>query len=44
MKIIVVDGKKRLAIGTRSKPRETAWSRSRALPGLRRTPDRMVVT
>ena len=27
-----------------SKPGETAWSRSRALPGLRRTPDWMVVT
>jgi hypothetical protein len=28
-----------------SKPRETAWSRPRSLPGLRRwTPDRMVMT
>ena len=33
---IYVDGKKRLAVGTHSKPRETAWSRSGALSGLRK--------
>ena len=40
-----VNGKKwQDAIATHSKPRETAWSRSRALPGLRRTSDWMVMT
>jgi hypothetical protein len=41
---VYVDGKSELTAGTRSKLRETTWSRSRALSGLRRTLDRMVVT
>ena len=40
----VSTAKNELATGTRSKPRETAWSRSRALPGLSRTPDQTIVT
>ena len=40
-----VNGKKRqVAIDTRNKLRETTWSRSRALPEHRRTPDWMVMT
>jgi len=41
---VLSTAKSELAAGTCSKPREIAWSRSRALPKLRRTPDRMVVT
>jgi len=41
---VCVDIEKSLAANTGSKPGETAWSRSRALPGLRETHDRMVVT
>jgi hypothetical protein len=33
-----------LATNMQSKPVETVWSRSRALPKLRETPDRAVVT
>jgi len=40
----VVDAEKWRAAGTHNKLKETVWSRSRALPGLTRTPDRMVVT